>query len=92
MENEFTFVQEQQPGMLVPRPLKRNIITGKWVFQHKTRADGTLERYKARWVVRGFTQRPGIDLLRHLAWSSNLHPSCNARIFILFKLLYQSLA
>src|SRR6185295_14807151 len=25
------------------------------------RADGTLERYKARWVLRGFTQRPGID-------------------------------
>jgi hypothetical protein len=21
----------------------------------------TLERYKARWVLRGFTQRPGVD-------------------------------
>ena len=28
---------------------------------HKRRADGTLERYKARWVLRGFTQRPGVD-------------------------------
>ena len=27
----------------------------------QTRADGTLERYKARWVLRGFTQRPGMD-------------------------------
>nr|XP_020191079.1 uncharacterized mitochondrial protein AtMg00810-like [Aegilops tauschii subsp. strangulata] len=25
------------------------------------RADGTLERYKARWVVRGFRQRAGVD-------------------------------
>jgi histone deacetylase 1/2 len=24
-------------------------------------ADGTLKRYKARWVVLGFTQHPGID-------------------------------
>jgi hypothetical protein len=24
-------------------------------------ADGSLERYKARYVLRGFTQRPGVD-------------------------------
>jgi hypothetical protein len=28
---------------------------------HKLRADGTLDRYKARWVLRGFTQCPGVD-------------------------------
>jgi len=36
-------------------------VSGKWVFKHKFKADGTLERYKTRWVLRGFTQRPGID-------------------------------
>jgi hypothetical protein len=36
-------------------------VTGKWVFKHKFHADGFLERYKARWVLHGFTQRPGID-------------------------------
>jgi hypothetical protein len=35
--------------------------SGKWISKHKFHADGTLERYKARWVLRGFTQRPGID-------------------------------
>ena len=25
------------------------------------RADGTLDRYKARWVLRGFAQQPGVD-------------------------------
>jgi hypothetical protein len=43
---------------LVPRPQGSNIVTGKWVFKHKLRADGTLNHYKARWVLRGFTQRP----------------------------------
>jgi hypothetical protein len=31
------------------------------MFKHKLNPDGTLERYKARWVVRGFTQRAGVD-------------------------------
>ena len=31
------------------------------MFKHKLNPDGSLERYKARWVVRGFHQRPGID-------------------------------
>ena len=38
-----------------------NIITGKWIWTHKHRANGTLERYKARWVLRGLTQRPSVD-------------------------------
>ena len=43
------------------RPPGAHIISGKWVFRHKLNPDGSLERYKARWVVRGFTQRAGID-------------------------------
>jgi histone deacetylase 1/2 len=46
---------------LVPRPHGANIVTGKWIFRHKFQADGSLDRYKARWVLCGFTQRPGID-------------------------------
>ncbi|KAK1683226.1 hypothetical protein QYE76_044074 [Lolium multiflorum] len=38
-------------------PPHANIITGKWVFKHKFHPDGTLDRHKARWVVRGFRQR-----------------------------------
>jgi hypothetical protein len=45
----------------VPRPPGTNVITGKWIWTHKRRADGTLEWYKARWVLRGFTQRLGVD-------------------------------
>jgi len=45
----------------VPRPPQANVVTGKWIFKHKLQSNGSLERYKARWVLRGCTQRPGVD-------------------------------
>ena len=61
MRDEFHALTQNNTWTLVPRPPHTNVVTGKWVFRHKTRADGSLERYKARWVVRGFAQGPGID-------------------------------
>jgi hypothetical protein len=61
MSEEFSALQKNNTWDLVPRPSGANIVTGKWVYRHKFRSDGSLERYKARWVLRGFTQRPGID-------------------------------
>ena len=61
MQEEFDALQRNRTWQLVPRPPHANVISGKWVFRHKTRPDGTLERYKARWVVRGFRQRAGVD-------------------------------
>jgi hypothetical protein len=38
-----------------------NWRTGNWVFTHKLRVGGSFDRYKARWVLQGFTQHPGVD-------------------------------
>jgi histone deacetylase 1/2 len=61
MEEEYGAMLSNNTWDLVARPPSTNIVSGKWIIKHKFNADGTLERYKARWVVRGFTQRPGID-------------------------------
>jgi hypothetical protein len=61
MQEEFSALLANHTWDLVLRPPRSNVVTGKWVFKHKFKADGSLERYKARWVLRGFTQRPGID-------------------------------
>jgi hypothetical protein len=61
MEEEFAALIANSTWDLVPRPIGSNVVTDKWIFKHKFNSDGFLERYKARWVLHGFTQRPGID-------------------------------
>jgi hypothetical protein len=61
MEDEYGALMSNGTWDLVPLPQGSNVVTGKWVFMHKFHADGTFDRYKARWVLRGFTQRPGVD-------------------------------
>jgi hypothetical protein len=61
MEEEHRALINNNTWDLVARPSGTNVVSGKWIFKHKFNVDGTLERYKARWVIRGFTQRPGID-------------------------------
>jgi hypothetical protein len=46
---------------LVKLPPGRKAIGSKWVFKVKHNADSSVERYKARLVAQGFSQRPGID-------------------------------
>ena len=61
MEEEYAALLANQTWDLVPCPPGGNVVTSKWIWTHKRRADGTLDRYKARWVLRGFTQCPGVD-------------------------------
>jgi hypothetical protein len=59
MQEEFDALLANRTWALVPRLPRANIVRGKWVFKHKYKADGTLEHYKARWVLRSITQCPG---------------------------------
>jgi hypothetical protein len=61
MEKEFAALIANNTCDLIPCPVGSNVVTGKWIFKHKFNSDGSLERYKAHWVLRGFTQRPGVD-------------------------------
>ncbi|MBW0511138.1 hypothetical protein O181_050853 [Austropuccinia psidii MF-1] len=53
----------EQHDVLTPvLPTKgMKVLGGKWVFDVKRHADGSIERFKAHYVARGFSQRPGVD-------------------------------
>ncbi|KAA0042080.1 ty1-copia retrotransposon protein [Cucumis melo var. makuwa] len=46
---------------LVDLPMENKPIRCKWIFKRKTKPNGSIERYKARLVVVGYTQKQGID-------------------------------
>jgi histone deacetylase 1/2 len=47
MEAEFSALLTNNTWDILPRPPCANVVTGKWVFKQKFKADGSLERYKA---------------------------------------------
>ena len=63
-KDEHGSLKENDIWELIPRNKIPNgvvILSGRWVYTLKRSADGLVVRYKARWVVRGFEQREGID-------------------------------
>ena len=43
-------------------PENSDTIGCKWVFKINRNADGSIDRYKARLVAQGYSQKEGIDL------------------------------
>ena len=61
MEAEYQSLCTNQVWDLVPPPKDCKVINSKWVFKCKLGERGQVERYKARLVAQGYSQRPGID-------------------------------
>lgn len=61
MDDEYAALMKNETWHLVPPRSGCKVIDCKWVFKLKKKADGSIERYKAWLVAKGFKQRNGID-------------------------------
>jgi hypothetical protein len=46
---------------IVPRPEGKSVVTSNWVYKIKHAVDGSIYKYKARFMGRGFSQQDGED-------------------------------
>jgi len=61
MTKEYQYIIKNDVWEIVPRPKSKDVVSSKWLFKIKHVADGSIEKYKARFVTRGFSQKEGID-------------------------------
>lgn len=61
VDDEFQSLKDNKTWRLCELPEGRTAVGSKWTFKIKYTADGAIERYKARLVAQGYTQRAGAD-------------------------------
>src|SRR5450432_2258023 len=61
METEISNLQNQAIWTLVESPKDRKVLKRKWVYKTKLDSKEKIEKYKARWVIKGFLQLFGLD-------------------------------
>ena len=58
---EIGALEKNRTWEVVERLKDKAVVGCKWVFTVKCKANGTIERYKARLIAKGYTQTYGVD-------------------------------
>lgn len=67
MKDEMNMTEINNNWDLVDKPKGREIVGVKWICKTKFNQDGSLQKHKARFVAKGFTQKPDIDFFETFA-------------------------
>jgi hypothetical protein len=61
MAQEFEALIYNGTWTLCPRTLQQHVIKNRWVYKIKQLPDGSLERFKACFMAKGYEQQSGVD-------------------------------
>ena len=61
MKEEISMIEKNHTWVLVDKPPHKDTIGVKWVYKTKQHPDGSIQKYKARLVVKGYSQQFGVD-------------------------------
>jgi hypothetical protein len=61
MTKEHQSIMKNEVWEIIPRPKEKLVVTSKWVYKIKHATDESVDKYKARFVARGFSQKEGED-------------------------------
>ena len=59
MSSKISSIEENNTWQLVPHPLHKKFIGVKWIFKENSHYDGSLDKYKAQLVAKGYDQKEG---------------------------------
>ena len=79
MNNEIAALEANHTWDITTLPPDKRAISSKWVYKIKFKPDGSIERFKARFIVRGFNQIKDKDFKRTFSLIAKL-PTVRVRI------------
>ena len=73
MQEEYQSIMKTDVWDVVPCLERKFVVTSEWIYKIKHAADGSIEKYKARFVARGISQKEGSIMRKHsLLWRDTL--------------------
>nr|GEU56410.1 zinc finger, CCHC-type [Tanacetum cinerariifolium] len=61
IDGEIGSIMENNTWVLSDLPLGCKPLGCKWIFKRKMKVDGTIDKFKARFIIQGFRQKEGIN-------------------------------
>jgi hypothetical protein len=55
MVEEYDSIFKNSACEIVPRSIDKSVVGSRWIYKVKQAANGSVEKYKARFVARGFS-------------------------------------